>query len=234
MDRIPRPIVINAVESSSSPVTSTRRDRRDDNYEIIPASSSTRRHHQRYLSSGAISTDEDSRDKVYLLSRPSIKERRDESSRFDAEFRPRTRRPRGYISAPVADYQEEQLPELESVMGPQNSSSPLPVQAVDSLSRLSSSEVYDRQERMGPPRKRTSRIRETVVMEETIKSAPPPSTSIEDEPVEKIEERDDSSPWSFKKLSAFTHGESDGGNPTGADMEVVDRLVMLWTTVKPQ
>ena len=137
----------------------------------------------------------------------------------------------------------------------------------DPESSVSASEVYYRRDRLFSPRHRTSSIRATVAMEKTIKRAPPPSSPIEDEAVEEIEERDgpprwkvkdllafarpspsisreydsggkfevhDDPPPSIKDLSAFAHGESDSGNPMGADMEVVDRLVMLWTTVKPQ
>ena len=235
--RSTRAIIINTVESPSSPVTSTRRYHRDDNYEILPNSSSTRRHHQRYSSLGTMPAAEDPRDKVHLLSGPSIRERQDENGRDNAEFRRRTHGSRGYISAPVADYQEGQLPELENVVGPQNSSSrvspaPQSEKVEDSESSVSASFRHKRMPPQ-PPRREPSRSRETVAVEEAIMRAAPRSAPIEDEVVEVIEEPDPQS-RRLKKPSDFGHGESVSGSSMGADMELVDRLVLLWTTVEPQ
>ena len=104
-----------------------------------------------------------------------------------------------------------------------NASSPVPLapqsEVEDSESSVSASEVYMeevRREPTPPPPLRTSRMREIVVVEETIRRATPPSAPMEDEFVEVIEECGDTPP-----PSPFTHGESD-----------VDRLVHLWTTIR--
>ena len=110
-----------------------------------------------------------------------------------------------------------------------------------------------RWERTPPLSRKSSTTRETVDVEQMRMRAPPASALREDEFVEIIEERDDPSPrrpnkpsgfrnvdpeafgggdGRFKRPSNFVHSESDGGNSMGADMEVVDRLVLLWTTVK--
>ena len=322
-----RPIITNAVESSSSPVTSTPRYHRDANYEILPNSSSTRRHHQRYSSLGTRPADEDSGDKVYLLSRPSIRERQDENGQDNAEFRTdlttpgtsafdspyianstetsplfaedsfaddpdkwpslfepieeqpstgpvsqRTHRPRGYISGPVADYQnfdieepdgkgqsnvelivrqarllpasatqllEGHLSEFENVVGPRNSSWPVPPaplsEVEDPESSVSASEVYVRQKQMPPPppsSRKPSRIGKSLAGEGMVRRT---SRSAHiDEVVKVIEESDDPQPRRHKKRSGFGHGESVSGSSNGADMELVDRLVLLWTNVEPQ
>ena len=222
MDRSTRPIVINGVETSSSPVTSTRRDRRDGSYEIIPASSATRRRSQRYSSVGVMPAGKDSREEVHFLSASSIRERQDENGRDHAEFRHSSSWPRGYISAPIADYQGGQLPELENVDGPQNSSSlvpPAPQSEVDGFeSSVSACEIY--------VERKAKKAVSSRVWRKKQRQALPLSAPSEDE-------RDDPRPWRLKKLSAFAHGESDSGNSMGSDMEVVDRLVLLWTTVKP-
>ena len=214
------PIIINAAENSSRPVTSKRRDRRDDDHEILPSSSSTRRRSQRYSSLGVIPTGKDSREKPRFLSAPPIRERQDENGRDYAEFRHSSYWPRGYISAPVTDYQGGSLPESESVVGPQNSSSPVPQSEVDGFeSSVSANETY--------VERKAKKVVSSRVWRKKQRQALPPSAPSEDE-------RDDPPRQRLKKLSAFTHGESDSGTSMGADMEVVDRLVLLWTTVKPQ
>ena len=80
-----------------------------------------------------------------------------------------------------------------------------------------------RQRRAPPP----SAPREHEVMK-AFASAPR-----EHEVMEVFEERDDPPLRRLKKPSDFAHGESDSGNSMGAATEVVDRLVLLWTTVKP-
>ena len=225
--RSTRPIIINAVESSSSPVTSTRRDRRDDNYEILPASSSTRRHHQRHSSLGTadvvrlIPADKDFRDKSYLKSSlrpPTVRERQDENDRDygfeyteagrepryqDTSYRQRSRRVSYNSGRPTSMViPEGYIPHSNREPGPAVTSSPIPP--------APQSEVED------------------------FGSGFYASTPIADDFVKMIEERDDHPPRRLKKLSAFAHGESDSGTSMGADLQVVDRLVKLWTTVKPQ
>lgn len=102
--RSSRPIITSAVEKPPSPVAATRRDRREDDYELVPASSSTRRHDQRHSSLGTTDSsrlmpaDREPRERAYLksnLSRPSIRERRDENDRdYGFEYTEAAREPR--------------------------------------------------------------------------------------------------------------------------------------------
>ena len=75
-----RPIVTNAIDRPSSPVSKTRKDYRDDDYEDMPASLSSRRPHTRQASLNT----SDPREKMYRSStsnKPPIRERQGDGDR---------------------------------------------------------------------------------------------------------------------------------------------------------